>query len=158
MFNWLDYSLIGFFIFGAVIGMIQGYRWLLFRIGCLILAYFLALFFNSEANNVLSKFFKMESANFLGYVAVFFGTLLITYFIGILVTKTKVGHADSSKIGGVILGIAKNVIFCSIIITYVWLLGTEREREHLNRSIISTKLRTVTTFTIYKLPHRFLDR
>lgn len=156
VFNWLDYLLIGFFIFGAVLGILQGYRWQLFRIGCLILAFFLVLVFSNTVNNLLSKFFKIENVNYIGYASIFFGTLLITFFIGILITKTKVSNPDGSKIAGALLGVVKNGIFCSIIITCLWLSGTERERKPINNSIISTKLRTGALFAIYKLPQSFL--
>ena len=152
MFNWLDILLIGFFTLGAVFGILQGYKWQLFRICCIFISYFLAIFFYDKANNLLAKFFQMENRNYLGYVTIFFGTLLITYLIGVFVTKSKTTYNGGSRLVGIVFGVGKNVIFCSLIITYVWLFGSETERNPINNSVISTKLRTAVLFTAYKLP------
>lgn len=157
MFNWLDILLIGFFVLGAVFGILQGYKWQLFRIGCIILAYVLAIFFYDKANNFLAKFLQMENRHYLGYVTIFFGTLLITFLIGVFVTKSKTNYSGGSRLVGIVLGVGKNVIFCSIIITYVWLFGTENERTPINKSVISTKLRSASLFTIYKLPQKVTE-
>ncbi|MGR3219860.1 MAG: CvpA family protein [Candidatus Anammoxibacter sp.] len=157
MFNWLDYLLIGFFAFGIVLGFLQGYLWQLFRISCLILAFILALSFSSIANNILGKFLNTESIIYLGHAAIFFGTLLITFIIGVLVSKTRPDNSGKKRILGGILGVVKSVIFCSIIITGLWILGTEKERTPINGSIISSKLRTGTTFALYKLPRKIFN-
>ncbi|MGR3317902.1 MAG: CvpA family protein [Candidatus Anammoxibacter sp.] len=157
MFNWLDYLLIGFFIIGIVLGFSQGYLWQLYRIGCLILSFILALFFSGIANNVLARFFNIGNTNYLGHAATFFGTLLITFIIGVLLAKTKANNSDRKRILGGILGIVRSVIFCSIIISGLWILGTEKERKPINNSIISTKLRAGATFTLYKLPRHIFN-
>ncbi|MGR3178569.1 MAG: CvpA family protein [Candidatus Anammoxibacter sp.] len=157
VFNWLDYLLIGFFISGIFLGFLQGYLWQLFRIACLILAFFLALFFSSIANKVLGRFLNTESMNYLGHAAIFFGTLLITYIIGVLVAKTRTDNSSKKRILGGMLGVVKNVVFCSIIITGLWILGTEKERRPINYSTIGTKLRIGTTFALYKLPRKIFN-
>ncbi len=156
MFNWLDYALIVFFIVGAVFGLLQGYKWQLYRLGCLILAYFLSWYFCNSANQFLSKFTNTQDRNFIGYTVLFFSTLIITFFVGAILLKLQGGNQGRGKLAGATIGIFRNVIFCCILITYLWLLGSSLQREPINNSAIATKLRTTTFSAIYKLPFDFL--
>jgi len=152
MFNWLDYLIIGFLIFGGIVGFMQGYKWQIYRIFCLILAFVISFYFSGMANKLLARYVKIEGMDYVGYAAIFFLTLLITFLLGLLFAKTKVAEHNSKKLVGGILGVVKNTIFCSFIVTCLWLFGTEVERKPINNSIVSTKLRTSTVFAIYKIP------
>ena len=152
MFNWLDYLIIGFLIFGGIIGYMQGYKWQIYRILCLILAFGISFYFSSVANAFIARYANIEGMNYVGYAAIFFLTLIITFLLGILFAKSKVGVQNKMRIIGGVLGIVKNAIFCSFIVTCLWLFGTEVERKPLNNSIVSTTLRTSTVFAIYKIP------
>lgn len=156
MFNWLDYLIIGFFIIGTVLGFFQGFQWQLYRICCLILAFFLAIYFQHFANTLIVKVSESYDGNLLGLALIFFGTLIISFFIGVVFGKLKEIDQRQSKLLGAMLGTFKNVLFCSIVVTGLWLLGGENQRKYINNSLILTTLRTQTISIIYKLPHGFL--
>ncbi len=155
MFNWLDFVIIGFFIVGAVFGFMQGWRWQLYRIGCVIGAFVLSALFCNVVNRLLASIFKTEVALFMGYAAIFFGVLGVTFFAGALIAKLKMESAKGGKIAGSGLGFVKNVIFCAVLVTGIWILGGAKQRVHLDGSIISTELRINTLNVIYKIPKSF---
>lgn len=152
MFNWIDYLLIGFFILGGVTGLMQGYLWQLYRLGCLILAYFAAWYFCKPVNILLLKFLKFEGEHFIGYSIVFFSTLVISFILGVIFFKLSGENEKTHKLIGAALGVAKNFLFACIIITYFWILSNNTQRDPINNSIIATSLRTATFSTVYKLP------
>ena len=157
MLNWLDYLIIGFFIIGTVLGFFQGFRWQLYRICCLILAFFLAIYFQHFVNTLIAKVSESYDGNLLGGLAlIFFGTLIISFFIGVVIVKVKGIDQRQSNLLGAMLGIFKNVLFCSIVVTGLWLFGGENQRKYINNSLILTTLRTQTVSIIYKLQHGFL--
>lgn len=133
--------------------MFQGFWWQCYRICCLFLAFYLAILFSNGVNALLSGMFNIENAMYTGWASLFFGTLLITFVAGMLVSRMLAGRAGGGGlISGALLGTVKNCIFCSLIITSLWIMGTENERRPINNSAIGTQLRTATLFTIYKLP------
>lgn len=152
MFNWLDYLLIIFFVSGIIFGILRGYLWQIYRIGCLILAFVLSLLFHGMINNLVIKFLKFEDIDILGYAIIFFSTLFLTFIIGLFFVKQQDVSSGGSKMLGGLLGLVKNIIFCSIIINGLWILEGAVVKEQIVNTKIAGPIYNITSTIANKIP------
>lgn len=146
MFNWLDYLIIVFVLSGLVFGVSQGYKWQLYRFGCVLCAFLLALVLANFSSKFINTFHPTDNAMFWGYFSIFLGFLLVTLVGGILVfgMNFKTPNIDTDKMLGLILGLIKNAVLCSVIITSLWIFGVDGHKQAIDKSRIASTMRTET--------------
>lgn len=156
MFNWLDYLIIVFIVSGIVFGLTHGYKWHLYRLGCVLGAFLLAILLTGPLSKLITLFYKTENAKMISAFSVFLGVLLITLILGKLSSNTyfKYPNIDVNKMLGIFIGLCRNVILCSIIVTLFWILSVEGQRQHINESKIANTMRVGSLPIINKISNK----
>lgn len=143
MFNWIDYLIISFIISGIGFGISQGYKWQLYRLGCLFLAFIFANIFAQTLSRSFSYNFEADTSRLIGHFSVFFGTLLITFIIGIFSfgLRFKYPNIDVNKMLGMLFGLMKHSALCCIIISVLWIVAVDNQRQYIEGSKIASAMR-----------------
>ena len=128
--NTVDLLVLVVLVLNGVIGAFRGFVWQAFRLGGLVLAFYLGRRFGGELAETSQPWFDWDPAGWrvICYVAVFVGTYGLVWLLGFwfreLLNKARLASADRSL--GFLLGVLKGAIFVAIafqilVIFYDWL-------------------------------------
>ena len=140
--NWIDYTIFAVLFFSTALGFASGPVLQLLRIGCLLLSFFVAIFFNSILVGILKGIFTPSTASLLSYFVVFGVAFIATYiFTDILkriMGRWKMGFG--LRLFGALLGILKGLVFCGVIIFGVLLFCAKPTCDTVNASKIASQI------------------
>ena len=140
--NWIDYTIFAVLFFSTALGLASGPVLQLFRIGCLLVSFFAAIFFHSILVGILKTIFTPSTASLLSYFIVFGVAFIATYiFTDILkriMGKWKMGFG--LRLFGALLGILKGLVFCGVIIFGVLLFCAKPTCDKVNASKIASQI------------------
>ncbi len=140
--NWIDYSIFTVLFFAAVFGLASGPALQFFRIGCLLVSFFAALFFYDILSNFLKGVFTLQTANVLSYFVIFGAALMVTYILTDLIKRIlgKWEMGMGLRLLGGVLGILKGLVFCGVIIFGVLLFCSKPTCDRVHASKIATQI------------------
>ena len=140
--NWIDYTIFAVLFFSTALGLASGPVLQLFRIGCLLVSFFAAIFFHSILVGILKTIFTPSTASLLSYFIVFGVAFIATYiFTDILkriMGRWKMGFG--LRLFGALLGILKGLVFCGVIIFGVLLFCAKPTCDKVNTSKIASQI------------------
>lgn len=140
--NWIDYSIFAILFFAAVFGLASGPALQFFRIGCLLVSFFTALFFYGILSNLLKGIFTLQTANILSYFVIF-GVVFMVSCILTDLAKRILGKWEMGiglRLFGGLLGILKGLIFCGVIIFGIVLFCSKPACDRVHSSKIATQI------------------
>ncbi len=140
--NWIDYTIFAILFFATALGLASGPVLQLFRIGCLLLSFFAAIFFHNILVGILKTIFTPSTASLISYFVVFGVAFIATYiFTDILkriMGRWKMGFG--LRLFGALLGILKGLVFCGVIIFGVLLFCAKPTCDTVNASKIANQI------------------
>ncbi|MBM4066367.1 MAG: CvpA family protein [Planctomycetes bacterium] len=140
--NWIDYTIFAVLFFSTAMGLASGPVLQLFRICCLLLSFFAAIFFHSILVGILKTIFTPSTASLISYFFVFGVAFIATYiFTDILkriMGRWKMGFG--LRLFGALLGILKGLVFCGVIIFGVLLFCAKPTCDTVNASKIASQI------------------
>ena len=117
-FNWFDIILIAVIGITVIIGIIKGLMRQLIGIAAVIAGLILAMNFYPRAANILSPYIKNPMLScLLGFLVLFFGTLIVGGFLAWLISKLMRGPLKFvNHILGAALGLIEGILICGVIV------------------------------------------
>jgi len=140
--NWIDYSIFAILFFATVLGLASGPVLQFLRIGCLLVSFFVALFFYGILSNFLKGIFTPPTANLLSYFIIFGVAFMVTYILTDL-AKRIMGKWEMGmglRLFGGLLGILKGLVFCGVIIFGILLFCSKPTCDRVNTSKIAAQI------------------
>lgn len=140
--NWIDYSIFVILFFAMVFGLASGPVLQFLRIGCLLISFFTALFFYDILSNLMKGIFVLQTANVLGYFAIFGAAFMVTYILTDLVKRVlgKWEMGMGFRLFGGLLGILKGLVFCGVIIFGILSFCSKPTCDVLHTSKVATQI------------------
>ncbi len=140
--NWIDYTIFGILFFASLLGLASGPVLQFLRIGCLLISFFIALFFYDTLNNILKGIFTPSTGSLLSYFIIFGTAFIIMYILtdilNRVIGKWKMGIG--LRLFGALLGIMKGIVFCGVVIFGVLSFCSKPTYDKVNTSKVAAHI------------------
>lgn len=139
--NWVDLIVVIFLVRGGYVGFSQGFSVEIFKTAGMIAASVLSLLHYSRVGASLSScsFLPIQIANFISFLAIFFALLIVFKIVRVVLFKLL--HLELfgglQMWGGLILGLARSLIFASLFLFALTMLPVEYFRESIEEKSFS---------------------
>jgi len=157
--TWFDYAVFAVLGFSLVIGVLRGLTRELISLAGWVAAFILATLFSGEAARWMPESLGPLLAGLLAFLAVFVGVLLVTFFIGLILSMLlrAAGLGVADRMLGALFGLLRGVVIVLVAVMLAGLTPLPREASW-KQAVLSGPIETAVLALKPFLPEGVAER
>ena len=157
--TWFDYAVFAVLGFSLVIGVLRGLTRELISLAGWVAAFVLATLFSGEAARWMPESLGPLLAGLLAFLAVFVGVLLVTFFIGLILSMLlrAAGLGVADRMLGALFGLLRGVVIVLVAVMLAGLTPLPREASW-KQAVLSGPIETAVLALKPFLPEGVAER
>jgi len=157
--TWFDYAVFAVLGFSLVIGVLRGLTRELISLAGWVAAFVLATLFSGEAARWMPESLGPLLAGLLAFLAVFVGVLLVTFFIGLILSMLlrAAGLGVADHMLGALFGLLRGVVIVLVAVMLAGLTPLPREASW-KQAVLSGPIETAVLALKPFLPEGVAER